>query len=73
MLLVEVSPIAQQGPPGAQCMNVNGPTRMIHIPPRLFLGTILEDVRNLEVANRKQPGTHACIKIACIAAVKEPY
>ena len=53
-------------------MDVNRLTRMIHVPPRLFLSTILEDVRYLEVADCKQPGAYTCIKVACIAAVAEP-
>ena len=54
-------------------MNMQWLTCIVKISPRLLLSAKLEDIGNLQVANRKQPCTYTGVNVAGIAAVEEPY
>ena len=49
---------------------MNGLSGMIYISPSLFVLSIFEDVRHLQVADGVQPCSSTRIDIACIAAVE---
>ena len=53
-------------------MDMQWLTCIVEIPPRLLLSAKLEDIGNLQVANRKQPCTYTGVNVAGIAAVEEP-
>ena len=54
-------------------MNMQWLTCIVEIPPRLLLSAKLEDICNLQVADRKQSCTYTGVNVAGIAAVEQPY